>query len=91
MRKIQILLAIVIILTVTTVLIIPSVDLDPSALRSVRAAALIFFAIFIAGNCLFGRCSAQYLKSISSFDQENIGRIARTDANLLDLYCSLLC
>ena len=91
MRKIQILLAVVIILTVATVLIVPSVDLDPSALRSVRAAALIFFAIFIAGNCLTGRCSAQYLKSISSLEQENIGQIVLSVTNLLDLHCSLLC
>jgi len=91
MRKIQILLAIAIILAVAIVFIAPSVDLDPSALRAVRAAALIFFAIFLAGNCLAGHCSTQISEPFLLFNALNGERTFLFDANLVDLYCARLC
>jgi len=83
----------VLLLTLMVVFFAPSVNLEPSALRAVRQAAIFFFAIFVASHCLISRISSLFFlllfRQFSKVEIENTGFYS--EPSLIDLNCSRLC
>jgi hypothetical protein len=65
-RYIQIAVVILLLVALVVVLAAPSLDLEPTALRAVRAAALLFFALFCAAHVLLSSFSFSALPFCTS-------------------------
>lgn len=85
-------LTVLLLLAVVAVFLAPAVDLEPTALRAMRAAVLFFFAILIAARFSIQICR-HYLKPESSIvhDHQPSESPRPPDLNLFDLYCTHLC
>ena len=88
-KRTRALLTLWLLLVLAAVFFAPSVDLEPTALRALRAAALIYLAIFVASHIFLalpvsGLESRWPLRPSATF-------IVPEDSSLLDLYCSRLC
>ncbi|HSS99074.1 MAG TPA: hypothetical protein VLK33_18695 [Terriglobales bacterium] len=91
-RKICVVLAILLLLVLAAVFIAPSVDMEPSALRAIRAAVLFFFAILLAARLLIQVCDHRLSFELSTLhDLEPLNSSPPSDQNLLTLNCVLLC
>lgn len=75
-------------LIVMTVFIAPAVDLEPTALRAMKAASMLFAALALAGTAIAARFSVSfsYIRIISEFR-----RLRQSAANIVDLICVRLC
>jgi hypothetical protein len=90
-KKICVAVTLVILLTVVIVFLAPSLDLEPSALRAWRAAAMVFLAIVIAVQFLaytFANCLLEFCKLRANNCPY---AISPAEFSLLDLYCTRLC
>jgi hypothetical protein len=89
--RLNIVLVILLILAVTLVFLAPMVDLEPTALRAVRAAAMLFLAIVIAAHFFRGSYFIPILMAFGFCNRENLNPIQVDQPSLIDLYCSRLC
>ena len=90
-RKICVVCTIVLLLVVAAVFFAPSVDLEPSALRAIRAAVLFFFAILVVARLLIQVYHHLLPVELGVHEHPPLESPRPPDLNLLDLHCSLLC
>lgn len=89
--KANLLLVIVLLLVLGAVFFAPSVNLEPTALRAERAAAILFLAIFIASHFFAGPCPTLMFRKCGICAGENPNPTLDNPSGLIDLYCARLC
>lgn len=90
-KRIYIVLTLLLLLALAAVFLAPSVDLEPSALRAARAAAILFLSIFIASHLLLALASNPLQECRAVFERRDSDSTVTSDLSLLDLYCTRLC
>jgi hypothetical protein len=81
-------IVIVLVLSVTVVFVSPQVDLEPSALRALKASNMVFAALVLAGTAIAAYLSVSF-PSIGMILEFH--RIEASAASLVDLNCARLC
>ena len=82
-------LVILLLLCVITVFVSPFVNLEPSAMRAMKSADLLFAALALAGAVVFGRTSAVGWR-VSGVRYEALGA-QQPAPDLVKLNCARLC
>jgi hypothetical protein len=90
LKRVHMALAILMLIALAVVFFAPSVDLEPSALRAWRAAALIFFAIFVAAHVLL-RFNGPQFRQCGFLEHRHPNSSSPSRLDLFDLHCGLLC
>jgi len=91
MRAKAYILAVLLILALAVVFLAPSVNLEPTALRAARAAAMVFLGIFVAGHSLAASVLSIKSQPAAFCQRETASPIAHSEVSLIDLLCSRLC
>jgi hypothetical protein len=81
-------IVIVLLLIVMTVFIAPTVDLEPTALRAMKAASLLFAALVLAGTAIAALLSVSFSSTGIILASDSARQKA---ANIVDLNCVRLC
>ena len=84
----RIALIIFLLLSVLTVFVSPNVDLEPTALRAMQFANLLFAVLVLAGSTIAALLPTPFVR-IASLTELDISAVAGPD--LLDLNCARLC
>jgi predicted membrane-bound spermidine synthase len=88
-RRIYILLALLVMISVAVVFFAPSVDLEPTALRAAQAAELVLLAIASVGILITAHLPVLMTRPREREDLVLI--ILGREPNLVDLNCTRLC
>ncbi len=83
--KMKILLALIVATAIIVLFVLPAFDIDPTAMRSARAAALLMFSIACAAFTFVA------FKTLPSSPLEPADRRTSAVPDLLEVTCSLLC
>lgn len=85
---IKVVVGVVLLLSVLVVFVAPAVDLEPTALRAMQAASLLFAVLALAGTTVAATLTVHnpFLGPTSG-----VHRIEATTASLVDLNCVRLC
>jgi hypothetical protein len=81
-------IVIVLVLSVMVVFVSPAVDLEPTALRALKAAKMLFAALVLAGTAI-AACLRGSFPSLGIVLASH--RIEASAASLVDLNCARLC
>ncbi|HEY1262238.1 MAG TPA: hypothetical protein VGF06_01875 [Terriglobales bacterium] len=84
-------LVLLLLVIVVALFLAPTVDLEPTALRASRAAAMLFLAIFFAAHLTVGHGSSAPVLGRRHGPGWNEKLISCAPPSLVDLYCSRLC
>lgn len=87
-RPIKLAIVILLLLSVIAIFASPAVDLQPTALRAMKCATLLFAVLLFAGTVLCARL--RVLQSHASLRAERRSVLAPTP-DLMMLNCALLC
>jgi hypothetical protein len=81
-------IVIVLLLIVMTVFIAPTVDLEPTALRAMKAASLLFAALVLAGTAIAALLTVSFSPTWIILASD---RARQNAAHIVDLNCARLC
>ncbi len=79
---------ILVLLSVITVFVSPSVDLEPTALRAAKLAHLLFALMALAGTMFAARLARAVAPVIANSDRDCA---LQAGPDIVDLNCTLLC
>ena len=81
-------IVIVLLLVVMTVFLAPTVNLEPTALRAMKAASMLFAALALAGTAFAALLSVSFASTGIIFESH---RVPQKAGNIVDLICARLC
>jgi hypothetical protein len=84
----KVVVGIVLLLSILVVFTAPAVDLEPTALRAMQAASMLFAVLALAGTRIAGTLTAANPYMGAAF---GVHPIETTAASLVDLNCVRLC
>lgn len=87
-RRVEFATVILLLLSVLTVVILPSVDLQPTALRAARLASLVYAVLVLAGAAMAARTTRPIARIAAIFERVYVQLPA---PDLIDLNCTRLC
>lgn len=90
-RKSRILFTILLLAALAAVCFAPSVNLEPTALRAPRAAALLMLAIFVVSHSFVSSRLSFRVRKYGWRGRSHADAALPAESNLIDLLCSRLC